>query len=67
MSAIFPTDIRTESDRVLAQARAISKWQEVRWVVDAIPDILLAVNSTRQIVFANKAAMDFFLEFPINP
>ena len=28
--------------------------------MDAIPDILIAVNSTRQIVFANKTALEFF-------
>ena len=32
----------------------------MRGFMDAIPDILLAVNSTRQIVFANKTALDFF-------
>lgn len=28
--------------------------------MDAIPDILIVVNATRQIVFANKTALDFF-------
>ena len=60
MTAIFPTDIRTASDHVIAQARRISEWKEIRGLMDAIPDILLALNPTRQIVFANRAALDFF-------
>lgn len=60
MSAIFPTDIRMDQADVIAQARRISMWKEMRGFMDAIPDILLAVNSTRQIVFANSAALEFF-------
>ncbi len=60
MSAIFPTSIRVEPDIVIQQARQISEWREMMEFMDAIPDILVAVNSTRQIVFANRAALDFF-------
>jgi len=60
MNANFPTNIRSGQDCVLAQARRISEWKEMQGFLDAIPDILLAVNSTRQIVFANRAALDFF-------
>jgi signal transduction histidine kinase len=60
MGAILPTDIRTEPDRVLAQARQISAGGPMQDFLDAIPDILIAVNATRQIVFANRKALDFF-------
>ena len=60
MSAIFPTDIRTDPDHVIVQARRISERKEMREIMDAIPDILIVLNSTRQIVFANKTALDFF-------
>jgi len=60
MSAIFPTSIRVEPDVVIQQARRISEWREMMEFMDAIPDILVAVNSTRQIVFANQAALEFF-------
>jgi len=53
-------DLRTPLDRVQSQAKKIGSWTEIRGVIDAIPDILLAVNSNRQIVFANRAAADFF-------
>jgi len=60
MNELPRTDIRTDSDQVIAQARQIAEWKEMRGFMDAIPDILVAVNSTRQIVFANKTALDFF-------
>ncbi len=60
MSDSLPTAARTDSERVISQARQIAEWTEMRGFMDAIPDILLAVNSTRQIVFANKTALDFF-------
>ena len=54
------TDLRAPLDLVQSQAQKIGAWTEIRGLIDAIPDILLAVNSTRQIVFANQAAADFF-------
>ena len=53
-------DLRAPLDLVQSQARKIGAWTEIRGLLDAIPDVLLAVNSTRQIVFANQAAADFF-------
>ena len=53
-------DLRAPLDLVQSQARKIGAWTEIRGLIDAIPDILLAVNATRQIVFANQAAADFF-------
>ena len=60
MSETTSSDLRTPQDVVLSQAETIGAWTEIRGVIDAVPDILLAVNSSRQIVFANRAAMDFF-------
>jgi nitrogen-specific signal transduction histidine kinase len=60
MSEIISTDLRTPQDVVQAQAEIIGAWTEIRGLIDAVPDILLAVNSNRQIVFANRAALDFF-------
>ncbi|MFZ4775235.1 MAG: ATP-binding protein [Terrimicrobiaceae bacterium] len=56
----MPTNIRSQPDLVIQQALRISEWKEMREFMDAIPDMLVAVNSTRQIVFANKAALEFF-------
>lgn len=60
MSATTPMDHRSPRDLVLSQARKIAEWTEIRSLIDVIPDVLLAVNSSRQIVFANQAAVDFF-------
>ena len=60
MSETSTMDLRAPMDLVHAQARKIGAWTDIRGLLDAIPDILLAVNSTRQIVFANRAASDFF-------
>jgi signal transduction histidine kinase len=60
MSEIISSDLRAPQDVVQAQAEKIVTWTEIRGVIDAVPDILLAVNSSRQIVFANRAALDFF-------
>ena len=60
MSETTSSDLRTPQDVVLSQAETIGAWTEIRGVIDAVPDILLAVNSSRQIIFANQAAMDFF-------
>ena len=60
MSETTSTDLRTSQAAVHAQAEKIGAWTEIRGLIDAIPDILLAVNSNRQIVFANQAATDFF-------
>ena len=60
MSETTSSDLRTPQDVVLSQAESIGAWTEIRGVIDAVPDILLAVNSSRQIIFANQAAMDFF-------
>jgi len=60
MSETTSKDLRTTQDVVHAQAEKIGAWTELRGLIDAIPDILLAVNSNRQIVFANRAALDFF-------
>ena len=60
MSDTPSTDLRAPLDLVRSQAQKIGAWAEIRELIDAIPDILLAVNSNRQIVFANQAATDFF-------
>lgn len=60
MSETPRTDLRTTTEKVVSQARRIEDWKQMRDLMDAIPDILLAVNSTRQIVFANRAAVTFF-------
>lgn len=60
MSETSSMDLRASLDLVQSQASQIGSWTEIRELIDAIPDILLAVNSTRQIVFANKTAVDFF-------
>ena len=60
MIKVTSMDPRAPGDLVISQARKIAEWSEIRSLIDAIPDILLAVNSTRQIVFANQAAADFF-------
>lgn len=60
MSAPPRTDLRTDPEKVIMQAHRIAEWKEMRDFMDAIPDILIAVNSTRQIVFANRTAMNFF-------
>lgn len=60
MSEQPSTDPRTPLDLVQTQARQIAKWSEMKGLMDAIPDILLAVNTTRQIVFANSSAIHFF-------
>ena len=60
MSDTSSMDLRTPLDLVQSQARKIGAWTEIRGLIDAIPDILLAVNTNRQIVFANQAASDFF-------
>ena len=60
MSKIPPTDLRGPMDLVHAQAGRIGAWTEIQGLLDAIPDILVAVNSTRQIVYANRSAVDFF-------
>ena len=54
------TSPRTDADIVGRQAQHIREWKDLRSFVDVIPDILVAVNSTRQIVFANQAAVAFF-------
>jgi len=51
---------RTSPERIAEQVRKIAGWQDMGGILDAIPDILVAINSTRQIVFANRAALDFF-------
>lgn len=60
MSETPRTDLRTTPEKVISQARQIEDWKQMRDLMDAIPDILIAVNSTRQIVFANRAAVTFF-------
>lgn len=60
MSEATSIDLRTPQDVVKAQAEKLSASTEMRDLINAIPDILLALNSNRQIVFANQAAMDFF-------
>ena len=60
MSETTSSDLRTPQDVVQAQSEKIGAWTEIRGLIDAVPDILLAVNSNRQIVFANRAALDFF-------
>jgi len=60
MSDTPSMDLRAPLDLVQSQADKIGSWTEIRSLIDAIPDILLAVNSNRQIVFANQAASDFF-------
>lgn len=52
--------LRADSEIVRDQARRIASWEEMRELMDGVPDILLAVNTTRQIVYANRAAADFF-------
>ncbi len=52
--------VRLGKDSIIEQARRISEWKEMRGLMDAIPDILVAVNASRQIVFANQAAVKFF-------
>jgi len=51
---------RSDAESIHRQVRLISEASEVRTFLDAIPDIFLVVNSTRQIVFANKSALGFF-------
>lgn len=53
-------DLRAPPDLVHSQAQKIGKWTGIRALLDAIPDILLAVNSSCQIVYANRTALDFF-------
>ena len=60
MRVTSPTDLRVPMDLVQAQAARIAAWTEIQGLLDAIPDVLVAVNSTRQIVYANQAAVDFF-------
>jgi Histidine kinase-, DNA gyrase B-, and HSP90-like ATPase len=60
MSETTTVDLRAPQDVVHAQAERIQASTEMRGLLDAIPDILLALNSSRQIVFANRAASDFF-------
>lgn len=60
MSELPSIDHRTSPELVQAQAGHIAEWSEMKELMDAIPDILLAVNTTRQIVFANRAAVGFF-------
>ncbi|MFA7343254.1 MAG: PAS domain-containing sensor histidine kinase [Terrimicrobiaceae bacterium] len=60
MSEPTSPDIRAPQDVVCTQAEKIVAWTQIRGLIDAIPDILLALNSNRQIVFANQAALDFF-------
>jgi len=55
----FPSP-RSAQQTIESQARLIAEWGEARALMDAIPDILLAVNANRQIVFANQAAANFF-------
>ena len=54
------TPPRTNALTLAKQAQRIHEWRELRTFVDAIPDILVAVNATRQIVFANHTAVEFF-------
>lgn len=58
----MPTNlsVRLAEGTILEQARRISEWREMRGLMDALPDILVAVNASRQIVFANQAAVEFF-------
>ena len=60
MSETTSSDLRAPQDVVRAQAEKIEAWTELRGLIDAIPDILLAVNSSRQIVFGNQTALAFF-------
>ena len=60
MIVIPTTDVRAPQDVLESQAKKIAAWTEIQDLINAIPDILLAVNSSRQIVFANQAAVDFF-------
>lgn len=60
MSETDTMDPRASRDLVLSQARKIADWTEIRNLIDVIPDVLLAVNSSRQIVYANQTAVDFF-------
>ncbi len=52
--------LRVDSEIIRAQAQRIASWEEMRELMDGVPDILLAVNTTRQIVYANRAAANFF-------
>lgn len=54
------TPSRSDAEGIHRQVRLISETSEVRTFLDAIPDIFLVVNSSRQIVFANKSALGFF-------
>jgi signal transduction histidine kinase len=47
-------------DLVQSQAKKIGEWTGIQGLLDAIPDVLVAVNSTRQIVYANQSAVEFF-------
>ncbi|MBE2205893.1 MAG: PAS domain-containing protein [Chthoniobacterales bacterium] len=60
MSESAPRDGRVPRDLILSQAHKLAEWSEIRGLFDAIPDILLAVNSSRQIVYANQTAVDYF-------
>ncbi len=56
----LPAALRTDAKDIRSQVRLIAESSELRTFLDAIPDIFLVVNATRQIVFANKAAIAFF-------
>ncbi len=60
MNALSEPTPRAAQETVISQARRIAEWKEMGQLMDAVPDILVAVNANRQIVFANKAASNFF-------
>jgi len=53
-------DKRLDSVAVERQAAAISASSELQTLVDSLPDIVIGVNESRQIIFANAAATRFF-------
>ncbi len=56
---VLPSPVRVDRETLRAQYRAFVG-SHCREFFDALPNMILALNVNRQIVFANRAALDFF-------
>lgn len=57
--SVLPSSLRVDRETLRAQYRAFVG-SHCRDFFDALPNMILALNVNRQIVFANRAALDFF-------
>lgn len=54
----FAPSERLAKDLVLQQSQVVAKLDEVRFVFDQLPSVILIINQQRQIVYCNQALLD---------